>query len=228
MQEIDFSKLGAKFSPSEKRGIGLLKDTDLLIFCPGISTCGFAEIKMALQNKKRQIIATTIDTKGFGKTKKIIEQLKLSDRITIKNEDVTQPMPYNDKCFDFIYARLILHYLTKQELDKTLEEFYRILKPGGRVFVVVRKKDWEANSPNIEYDNNTKMVTYQLFDSDMKLTPRKVLRYLHTKDSISNHLKTAGFGIEYIKEYEEQLFRDYLRTSSAPKLSSVIELLANK
>ncbi|MCK4550478.1 MAG: class I SAM-dependent methyltransferase [Candidatus Aenigmarchaeota archaeon] len=228
MQEIDFSKLGAKFSPSEKRGVGLLRDTDLLIFCPGISTCGFAEIKMALQNKKRQIIATTIDAEGFGKTKKIIEQRGLSNRIQVKIENVTKPMPYDDKCFDFIYARLILHYLSKQELDKTLEEFYRILKPSGRVFIVVRKKDWEVNSPNTEYDNNTKMITYQLFDSDMKITPMNVSRYLHTKDSISNHLKTAGFSIEYIKEYEEQLFRDYLRTSPAPKLSSVIELLANK
>ncbi|MCK5474260.1 MAG: class I SAM-dependent methyltransferase [Candidatus Aenigmarchaeota archaeon] len=228
MQEIDFRELGAKFSPSEKRGIGLIKDTDLLIFCPGISTCGFAEIKMALQNKKRQIIATTIDTEGFKKTKKITKQLNLSNRITVKNEDVAQPMPYHDKCFDFIYARLILHYLSKQELDKTLKEFYRILKPGGRVFIVVRKKDWEANTPNIEYNANTKMITYQLFDSNMKLTPKKVSRYLHTNDSISNHIKTAGFGIKYIKEYKEQLFRDYLRTSPAPKLSSVIELLVSK
>lgn len=228
MQEIDFNKLSAKFSPSEKKGVSLLKDSDKLVFCPGISTCGFAEIKMALQNKKRQIIATTIDTKGFEKTKKIIEQQGLSNNIHVKIEDVTKPMPYADKYFDFIYARLILHYLTKQELDKTLQEFHRILKPNGRVFIVVRKKDWEANTLNSEYDDYSKMITYPLLDSDMKLTQMKVSRYLHTKDSISNHLKTAGFSIEYIREYKEQLFRDYLRTSPTPKLSSVIELLANK
>ncbi len=137
MQEIDFNKLGAKFSPSEKKGVSLLEDTDVLVFCPGISTCGFAEIKMALQNKNRQIIATTLDTKGFEKTKKIIEQQGLSDQIRVKIEDVTKPMAYNDNYFDFIYARLILHYLTKQELDRTLTEFYRVLKPNGRVFIVV-------------------------------------------------------------------------------------------
>lgn len=228
MQEIDFNKLGEKYSPSEKRGVSLIKDTDVSVFCPGISTCGFAEIKMALQNYKRQIIATTIDAKGFEKTKKIIEYLGLSGRIHVKIEDVAKPMPYGDKYFDFIYARLILHYLTKRELDKTLREFHRVLKPGGKIFIVVREKDWEANTLNSEYDDNTKMTTYPLFDSDMKLTPMKVSRYFHTKDSISSHLKTAGFGIEYIREYKEQLFRDYLRTSPAPKLSSIIELLAKK
>ena len=228
MQEIDFNSLGAKFSPSEKKGVSLLEGTEVLVFCPGISTCGFAEIKMALQNKNRQIIATTIDTKGSEKTKKIIEQQGLSDRIQVKLEDVTKPMAYGDNYFDFIYARLILHYLTKQDLDRTLAEFYRVLKPNGRVFVVVRKKDWETNSPDSEYNEVTKMITYPVFDSNMKLTPRTASRYLHTKESISGHVKTAGFRIEYTREYKEQLFRDYLRTSPAPKLSSIIELLASK
>ncbi|MCK5040101.1 MAG: class I SAM-dependent methyltransferase [Candidatus Aenigmarchaeota archaeon] len=228
MQNINSNNPSAKQSPSEKRGVSLLKNTDLSIFSPGISTCGFAEIKMALQNKKRQIIATTIDTKGYEKTKKTINQLKLSNQIHVKIEDITKPIPYTNKYFDFIYARLILHYLTKQELDKTLKELHRVLKPNGRIFIVVRKKDWEANTINSEYNNNTKMTTYPLLDSDRKHTPIKISRYLHTKNTISNHLKTAGFSIEYIKEYKEQLFRDYSRTSPAPKLSSVIELLANK
>jgi len=174
----------------------LLKDTDTLIFCPGIRTCGFAEIKMALKNKKCQIIATTIDTKGFKETKKIIEKTELSNRIHIKIEDVTKPLPYNNKYFDYIYARLILHYLTKQELDKTLKEFYRVLKPEGILFIVVRKKDCEVNKHNFEYDSNTKMTTYKFINSDKKSTPIQISRYFHTKNSISDHLKTAGFNIE--------------------------------
>lgn len=228
MQDIDFDKLGEKFSPSEQRGINLVKNTDLLVFCPGISTCGFAEIKMALQNKKRRINATTIDAEGFRKTKNIIEKLGLSNRICVKIEDVTKPMPYGDNCFDFIYARLILYYLTKQELDRTLKEFYRVLKSNGRVFIVVRKKDWEANTKNSEYNSDTKMITYTLLDSDKKPTSKKISRYFHTKDSISKHLKAAGFNIEYIREHKEQLFRDYMRTAPAPQMSSIIELLAKK
>ncbi|MCK5333961.1 MAG: class I SAM-dependent methyltransferase, partial [Candidatus Aenigmarchaeota archaeon] len=123
---------------------------------------------------------------------------------------------------------LILHYLTKQELDRTLAEFYRVLKPNGRVFIVVRKKDWESDSPDSKYHDDTGMITYPVFDSDMKPTSRTASRCLHTNESISGHVKTAGFNIGYAREYKEQLFRDYLRTSPAPKLSSVIELVANK
>lgn len=229
MQETDFNKLGAKSSLSEKKGLSLLKDTDMLVFCPGISTGGFAEIKMALENKKRQIIATTIDTKGIEETKKIIKQTKLSDRIHARIEDITRPIPYDDNSFDFIYARLILHYLTKQELDRTLKELYRILKPAGRIFIVVRsKKDWEANLPDSLYNDDTCMLLYPILDSNMKYTQKKISRYFHTPHTISSHLKSAGFNIKYTKEYKEQIFYDYMRTRPLPKLSSIIELLADK
>lgn len=48
-------ELGAKPSTSEERGLTLLRNTDLMVFSPGISTAGFAEIRMAKANSDRKI-----------------------------------------------------------------------------------------------------------------------------------------------------------------------------
>lgn len=66
-------ELGAKPSTSEERGLAQIRGTDLTIFSPGISTAGFAEIRMAKQNPNRKIIATTIDKEGLNFARDIIK-----------------------------------------------------------------------------------------------------------------------------------------------------------
>lgn len=219
----------ATFSKSEKRGLSLLGPKDLRLFCPGISTCGVAEIRMALGNPSREIIATTIDGQGYSETKNVIERAGLSRQITVKLEDLREPFPYMADYFDFIYARLVLHYLTNKELKFVLGEFYRVLKNGGRIFIVVRSvNDWETRLGGATSNERTGMTTYPLLDTKMKPTGETRTRHFHSMDSISAFLKVAGFKIKTTKEYQEQLFQDYMRTSKTPQLSSLIEILAVK
>ncbi|MCK5699165.1 MAG: class I SAM-dependent methyltransferase, partial [Candidatus Aenigmarchaeota archaeon] len=97
-------------------------------------------------------MATTIDRKGITRTKSMIKEMNLADRIDVRIEDVRKPTTYPDNHFDFIYARLILHYLNEDELDKTLKEFYRVLKRAGSIFIVVRSTDdWEAKLKGSTY-----------------------------------------------------------------------------
>ncbi len=229
MDKSELSKLGAKFSRSEEKGISLLTGDDLLVFCPGISTGGFAEIRMALDNPGRKIIATTIDKEGIGKTKEILEKAGVGHQVEVRCEDVTKPMRYDDNSFDFIYARLLLHYLSRPDLDAALKEFYRILKPCGRVFIVVRSNDdWEANLDGSVYDEDTSLTTYPVYDSNLKKTDKTVARYFHSISTISSHLKEVGFQTLNVDEYKEQIYYGYMRTVPVPKLSSLIEIVAQK
>ena len=223
------SKPEVMFSGSEKRGISLIKESDMLIFCPGISTAGFAEAKIALMNPERKVIATTIDRKGIARTKSIIKEMGVADQLDVRIEDVKKPMSYPADYFDFIYARLILHYLSYEALDKTLNEFYRILKPTGSVFIVVRSTDdWEAKLEGSKYNPRTRMTTYPVYDSKGMDTGKTVNRYFHTIESISDHVKKAGFRVRYAEKYEEQLYHDYMRTSPVIRKASVIEILVKK
>lgn len=222
-------KLGAQPSKSEEKGISLLTEKDLVIFSPGTSTGGFAEVKMALLNPQRKITTTTIDKEGLKKTNKLIKELHLENRIHAKFEDVTELLPYTDNQFDFIYTRLLLHYLSKQDLNKTLREFHRVLKPSGKVFIVIRAVgDWEEQLDGTTFDEETQFTTYPILDENMKKTGNTSTRYFHSVDSITKHLKKAGFNVTSIKQYNEQLYQDYMRTKPVAKKAKVIEVIAEK
>ena len=209
-------------SISETNGLHCLTEKDKTIYSMGISTGGAAEIRMAANHPKRHVIATTIDPVGATYAKKQINSLGLSHQIEIKIEDVAEPLPYLEGYFDFLYARLVLHYLPKKSLDLALHELFRILKTGGKIFVVVRSTDClEAQGKNARFDPETGLTTYISEQQSYS-------RYFHTEESIQRHLVSAGFSIQYVKTYKEQLCVDFERTKLSKQIDSLIEVLAIK
>lgn len=209
-------------SISENNGIGFLLDRDKKIYCAGISTGGSAEIKMAHLPGERQITATTLDPEGAEYAKQCVQRVGLGNQIAIKIEDVAQPLPYSDGNFDYIYARLILHYLPKDALKLALAELYRVLRTEGRIFVVVRSADCpEACGSGAQFDPATCLTTYS--SSGLSYS-----RYFHTQGSIQHHLSQAGFTIKNITSYQEQLCVDFQRKQQANQIDHLIEVLAVK
>ncbi|MEF2834730.1 MAG: NUDIX domain-containing protein [Clostridia bacterium] len=218
-----------KPSKSEENGINLITANDLNILSIGISTAGSAEIKMAEKNRNSHIIATTIDKEGLNYTKNIIEQYGLSERIETKLEDISEKMPYNDEFFDFVYARLVLHYLDNENLTNALKEIKRVMKKHGRLYIVVRSRDeWEAKLEGASYDENTGITKYPKYDTLGTDNVEYLYRRLHTVDSLSSFLVAEGFDIKYIKEYKEQSYKDYKRTEKVKYPNSLIECLCEK
>lgn len=218
-----------KPSKSEENGINLITANDLNILSIGISTAGSAEIKMAEKNRNSHIIATTIDKEGLNYTKNIIEQYGLSDRIETKLEDISEKMPYNDEFFDFVYARLVLHYLDNENLTNALKEIKRVMKKHGRLYIVVRSRDeWEAKLEGASYDENTGITKYPKYNTLGTDNVEYLYRRLHTVDSLSSFLVAEGFDIKYIKEYKEQSYKDYKRTEKVKYPNSLIECLCEK
>ncbi|MEK7059400.1 MAG: methyltransferase domain-containing protein [Patescibacteria group bacterium] len=215
-------------STSEDNGISVLTDDDLSVYSVGISTWGVAEIRMVQANPKRHIIATTIDEEGAEFAKKHIAKNKLEQQIEVKLEDVSQPLAYQDNTFDYVYARLVLHYLPKQELISALAELYRVLKPGGKLFVVVRSTKCSAvMQSDAKFDPVTNFTTY-MYKGGSADKHSTTSRFFHTEDSISQYVTDAGFKVSYTKSYDEDLYADFMRTVKVPELNNVIELLTVK
>lgn len=218
-----------KHSISEEHGINLIKEKDRNILSIGISTAGSAEIEMARKNPNSHIIATTIDNKGLEYTKKIIMKEGLEDRIELRIEDISEKLPYTDNYFDFIYARLVLHYLNNMQLEKALSEIYRVIKENGKFFIVVRSlEEWEAKLEGSTFDEKTGLTKYPEIETIGTNNVRYIYRRLHSKDSIEQFLLRAGFKIDYIQEYEEYLYRDYERIDINPKPNKIIEVCVSK
>ncbi len=207
-------------SLSEDQGIACLKSSDQKVYSIGISTRGSAEIRMAKLMPTRHIIATTLDKEGANFVEKEIEKLGFARQITIKIEDVAKPLPYPDGYFDFIYARLSLHYLSKTDLVKALSELHRIVKLNGILFCIVRSTaSTEANIPEAIYDPGTGFTTYPARGKIYK-------RHFHTEESIQEYLQAAHFHIESVHSYEEQLFMDFHRSVPSSHIDVLIEVIA--
>ena len=122
----------------------------------------------------------------------------------------------------------MLHYLPKAALDQALAELHRVLKPGGKLFVVVRSVNCpDAKDPSATYDPETGLTTCVHTDQQTGKT-RNSVRYFHSEESIREHVTKAGFTVQYTKSYDERLFTDFMRTKLAPHDDNVVELLATK
>lgn len=216
-------------SLSEEIGIKLIEENDLNILSIGISTALNAEIKMINKNNNSHIIATTINKEGLKQSKQIIKNLHLEDKITLKLEDVTRKMPYQDNFFDFIYARLVLHYLNNQELDFALNEIKRVLKKNGKFYIVVRSdKEWETKLIGTTYDKKTGLTKYPKYDTLNTNNVEYLQRKFFSVNSLTKILNKKGFKIECIREYEEQLYKDYQRKEKVKKPNIVISANVRK
>ena len=218
-----------KYSKSEKRGLKQLKDSMKNILSIGISTGGSAEICMAKKCPNAKIMATTVDEKGLNFSKEKISNFKESGRIDVKLEDVSKPMEYNKDTFDFIYARLVLHYLNKQELNYALSEIYRVLKPGGIFFIVARNnKEWEISKEEfiVKYDETTNMTTYYVQGKKEKTQTRQFLSEEQLKTILEGH----NFKIKSLRSYKEKLYTDYERTrkNKSKKPNYLTEVIVSK
>ncbi len=209
---------------SELNGINLLSDKDLMIYSVGISSAGVAELEMIKRNPKRHIVATTIDEKGIEETKKLVEDKNLNNNIEVKLEDVSKPLPYSNEYFDYIYARLVLHYLDNQSLENTLKEIYRVLKADSVFYLVVRSDKCDDNTRYKQgFDEKTGITT--IFYPDQNVTR---YRRFHNKESITDFLTKAGFTVSNIEEYSEQLYIDYSRTKISNNVDILIQVTAKK
>ena len=211
------------FSRSEEVGILTAPVDARRILSVGISTGGIAEMRMAHDNPEVQIVATTIDHQGAQFAEELIKENNLEDRVHVRVEDVVEPLAYPDGSFDYAYARLVLHYLSKQDLRIALSSLHRVIKTNGKLFTVVRStKCPDIRQSGSTYDPVTGFTTCIASNGD------QYSRYYHTERTIMDAIITAGFIIDSTKSYDEQLFVDFQRTQVARHADNVIELIATK
>ncbi|MFD4642954.1 class I SAM-dependent methyltransferase [Lentzea sp. NPDC058436] len=92
--------------------------------------CGAGPVSEALRDRGAVVA-------GFDRSAKMVElaRQRLGADADLRVADITAPLPYADGAFDDAVAALVLHYL--EDWTAPLSELRRVLKPGGRLIVVV-------------------------------------------------------------------------------------------
>ncbi len=131
----------------------------------------------------QKVIATDLDPRLIALAKKNTQ----SKRITIEQADATK-LDYKDKSFDAVFDYGVIHHIPSPEWKECLNEIYRVLKPGGKVFV------WDVSIESFStvYGKIIKLFTPHLYSK------------MYGKEEFINYLNLIGFKI--IKRAEESRY----------------------
>lgn len=131
----------------------------------------------------QKIIATDLDPRLIAIAKRNIQ----SKWITVEQADATK-LGYKDKTFDAVFDYGVIHHIPTPEWKECLNELYRVLKPGGKVFL------WDLS---IESFNT-------IHGRIIRLLSAHPYGKMYRKKEFIDYLSSIGFKI--IKEIEESRY----------------------
>ena len=87
--------------------------------------CGIGQYTRYFLNRGHHVTSSDI-------SKKALEYLKNNiPTVRIVQQDMSEPLKFEDNEFDIVFANLSIHFFSKEETDNLIKEIRRILKPGG-------------------------------------------------------------------------------------------------
>jgi SAM-dependent methyltransferase len=120
---------------------------------------------------------------------------RLGVEADLKVADLTEPLPYDAEAFDDALAVLVLHYLEDWSLP--LAELRRVLRPGGRLIVVVNHPVIPpVMYPEIDYFATVANVEEYDFDG----VSATLTIWYRSLSAMSEAFTGAGFRISAISE----------------------------
>lgn len=102
--------------------------------------CGIGRITMTLARLGANVSAVDISEGMLAYLKRTARREKLLDRINPIHSSSTE-LPFNEQSFDFVTCFGLLEHLPQEVRRKTILEAIRVLKPNGKMFVVVNNDD---------------------------------------------------------------------------------------
>ncbi len=120
---------------------------------------------------------------------------RLGGEADLKVADLTRPLPYDSEAFDDVLAVLVLHYL--EDWSVPLSELRRVLKPGGRLVVVVN----HPVIPPVMYpDVNYFATVPNAEEYDFDGVSATLTIWYRSLSAMSESFTAAGFRISAISE----------------------------
>lgn len=164
-----------KFRQLALQGLTINSDSKILDLC-----CGSGQATQILTKFSRNV--TGLDASPLS-LKRAKENAPQADYV----EAFAQDIPFTENKFDFVHTSAALHEMQPEQLQKILNEVYRILQPGG-IFTLV-----DFHQPTNPLFIPGLWVFFWLFETE---TAWKLL-----KSDLAGLLKEVGFKVEKQKLY---------------------------
>lgn len=110
-------------------------------------------------------------------------------------------LPLTDNSFDGIYNLGVLEHFNKNEINKILKEFYRVLKPGGKIIIF-----WPPKfGPSVIFLNSIHYLINNILQKKIRLHPMEI-SLLNSQQEAVKIFKIHGFKIKEIYFGPKDLF----------------------
>ena len=120
-------------------------------------------LEVGCGNGKNMLYRSDIDTVGIDISDEQVSICK-SKALNVQKATMTS-LPFDDNSFDNIICIAVYHHLeTDTERKQSLQEMYRVLKTGGKVFLTVWAMEQEDSSKR-KFTNSDSMVSYKVDNS---------------------------------------------------------------
>lgn len=93
--------------------------------------CGDGAIECYLQKILPQCIATGIDISEQSILAATDKNIPQTNFLLFNGKEI----PFADNCFDVVFIAAVLHHIEFSLHQKLINEMYRVLKPGGRLYL---------------------------------------------------------------------------------------------
>lgn len=113
--------------------------------------------------------------------------------------NVRKGLPFDDNSVDFIYSEHFLEYLTFEEGEKVLREFYRCLKKEGHMRISMPDLDYVIQKYNADWKDQDWLSwsEYKFIKTRGKMINVSFYwwghKYLYNEEDLKNQLTRAGF-----------------------------------
>lgn len=156
MSEIPFDKLhkSKKFRPKYPSEhvvrfmYNNLKEDDKVLDVG----CGAGRHSIMFANEGIQVYSCDLSIIGLQYLREDFLKQKLNGFISIAN---SKCLPFHNNYFDAVLSFGVLYYSNIKEYKESIDEIYRVLKEGGKTFVVTRTTDDYRYGKGIKIDENS-------------------------------------------------------------------------
>lgn len=143
--------------------------------------CGGGQVDADVVNKVK-ITALDISTEALNRYKHLYK-----NSCEVVYGDILK-IPIKDGSFDGIYNLGVMEHFSEKDIKKILDEFYRVLKPGGKILLF-----WPPQfGLSVIFLNTLHFVLNNIFNKKIRLHPREIT-LVKSKKQIENILSKSNF-----------------------------------